>query len=80
MFHSSKFVGLMGGLADSREMNTLEVEFLETVNWRVCLSSSSFKYYQQGVHAMFSEAATIPPLMLLIRENTSNFINLTCGG
>jgi hypothetical protein len=43
----------MGGLGNIQEMNELELEFLETVNWRVCLSPSSFEYVQQGVNAIF---------------------------
>lgn len=48
------YVCLVGGLKQNSELNFLEMEFLNMVNWRISYSKTNYEYYLNGVNNFFT--------------------------
>ncbi len=52
VFYGNQFVAYVGGI-QLAEMNSLETEYLNLLDWRLWVDSTEFDFYQKGLLSHF---------------------------
>lgn len=59
VFYGNHFVAYVGGV-HLQEINLLESEFLNYIDWKLWVEPSEYDFYLQGVLSHFEQAVNVP--------------------
>lgn len=78
IFYSNLYVSIVSGLKQTCEINFLETEFINMVNWRITYSRKSYDYYLSGIQEFFAMPLSLSTLSII--ERTQSCIALCNNG
>jgi hypothetical protein len=61
VFYGNHFVAYVGGV-HLQEMNLLESEFLNYIDWKLWVEPAEFDFYTKGVLSHFEQVSAAPSL------------------